>query len=59
MMLVKYVPNRVKDGSGELIVMAYDPGRFITSHEVSLVENTKNQYYTLYQEIVDKTGMKV
>ena len=46
-------------GNGEMIVVAFDPGRFITSQEVSLLTRDKDQYFTLYQEIIDKTGMKV
>ena len=46
-------------GDGEMIVVAFDPGRFMTSQEVSLLTRDKDQYFTLYQEIIDKTGMKV
>jgi hypothetical protein len=54
-MMVKSTPDSmdaVSDeapGSGEIIVVAYDPGRFMTSQEVSLVTSAKDEYFTLYQ----------
>jgi len=54
-MMVKLTPDSmdaVSDeapGNGEIIVVAYDPGRFMTSQEVSLVTSAKDEYFTLYQ----------
>ena len=41
-----------------MVVVAYDPGRFLTSHEIGLVNIYKNEYFTLGQEIVDKSGIQ-
>jgi hypothetical protein len=53
-----YNINNFLDSQGDIVVVAYDPGRFLTSQEVGLVNLYKIEYFTLGQEIVDKTSFK-
>ena len=48
--------TEIEPGDGELVVVAFDQGRFLTSQEIAIVTREKNEYYTLDQEIIDKTA---
>ena len=56
---MKHLYNTTLNLLGDIVVVAYDPGRFLTSLEIGLVNMYKNEYFTLGQEIVDKSGIQI
>ena len=59
-MAFSLIPDFVETepGHDEVVVVAFDRGRFMTSQEVGIVAIDKNEFYTLDQEIIDKTAIK-
>ena len=50
--------NGVDAGVDEMIVVAFEKGRFLTSLEFTIVTREKNEYFTFTQEVVDKSKIK-
>jgi hypothetical protein len=50
--------NGKEAGVDEMVVMAFEKGRFLTSLELSIITREKNEYYTFTQEVVDKVKIK-
>jgi len=50
--------NGVEAGINEMIVIAFEKGRFLTSLEFTVVTREKNEYFTFTQEVVDKSKIK-
>ncbi len=45
-------------GINEMIVVAFEKGRFLTSPELAIITREKNEYFTFTQEVVDKSKIK-
>ena len=50
--------NGVEAGVNEMLVIAFEKGRFLTSLEFTIVTREKNEYFTFAQEVVDKSKIK-
>jgi hypothetical protein len=45
-------------GVDEMVVIAFERGRFLTSQEPSIITREKNEYFTFTQEVIDKVKIK-
>ena len=45
-------------GLNELVVVAFEQGRFQTSQTMAIITRDKNEFYTFSQETVDKKDIK-
>ena len=50
--------NGKEAGIDEMVVIAFERGRFLTSQEPSIITREKNEYYTFGQEVIDKVKIK-
>jgi hypothetical protein len=50
--------NGKEAGIDEMVVIAFERGRFLTSQEPSIITREKNEYYTFSQEVIDKVKIK-
>lgn len=56
--LIEELINGKEAGVDEMVVIAFEKGRFLTSLELSIITREKNEYYTFTQEVVDKVKIK-
>ena len=56
--LIEEAANGKEAGVNEMVVIAFEKGRFLTSLELSIITREKNEYYTFTQEVVDKVKIK-
>ena len=56
--LIEELINGKEAGVDEMVVIAFEKGRFLTSLELSIITREKNEYYTFTQEVVDKVKNK-
>ena len=56
--LIEEPINGKEAGVDEMVVIAFEKGRFLTSLELSIITREKNEYYTFTQEVVDKVKIK-
>ena len=52
----KSIMNSV--GAGSVLIMIYDKGSFLTTHEIALLTSEANEVFSLQQEVVDKSSTK-
>jgi hypothetical protein len=48
----------IEAGRNELVVVAFEKGRFQTSQAMAIITRDKNEFYTFSQETVDKKDIK-
>ena len=48
----------IEAGLNELVVVAFEQGRFQTSQTMAIITRDKNEFYTFSQETVDKKDIK-
>ena len=56
--LIEELINGKEAGVDEMVVIAFEKGRFLTSLELSIITREKNEYYTFTPEVVDKVKIK-